>query len=639
MANMRSYRNRCANEGEMKVFDFFKDNLPDDHIVWSNVNLITKADNGINEAEVDFILHHPKVGLMMFEVKDWRADQIKKVSRDGVYVGGNLKRYANPYDHTKNKSYTIKTRMEGYKDLLTRDGRLKTPINVAVIFPYISRKEWDNTLTLLDVIDSYSCGLPTEKILFKEDISPGGTSSSSKACLDMVKRLRAVHLRFPSKLEGKDLDLLDKLLGKPEGKKSLYEGASSTDKILADKKLIILDEKQKEKADQFLKMVNTSLGHLTIKGIAGGGKTVILLRLFSLLARDPDARIAYIGRQKELVDAFKENLKDLGIDPESSFYAVETFHNFFQKTFPVNKNPDMGKSNNGYPNETELTDFLHRHWEDIPEEYDFMFIDEGHNLPDEWIKMLVLSTQGKEHGSLVYVEDFEQNIYEIKRDAAAALLGERREELTRNYRNTIEIQNFATILTDKDKRVKIVDEKKYTRHGPQPETIYSDSRSKTAETLAKKVEKWLKKENVSPEEIAVIYPSSEERDNADSMVNSVVREFKMKNIKLLSHYRTGERILEKFPLHNDTIIPGWAESERVKFPPLSANFITAHSSQGRTYRCVAVIMDNFEMEERWSKAQTNNLMYIALTRATYELVLVFGSLADKNCSKAQVLLK
>jgi len=217
---------------------------------------------------------------------------------------------------------------------------------------------------------------------------------------------------------------------------------------------------------------------------------------------------------------------------------------------------------------------------------------------------------------------------------ANALLGDRHEELAINYRNTLQIQNFALNLTDKDRKVAVVKEKKYTRQGSVPDVIYSDSMSKTAWDLATKVEKWLEEDKVLPEEIAIIYPSSE--GGEDSLVYNVIRAFKMKNIKLLSHYADSERIASKFPLNEKTILPSRKDGLKVDIPGLSANFITAFSSQGMSYRCVAVLMDNFDMEKRWNKEQTKNLQYIALTRATHELALVFGS-CDTSCSKALVL--
>jgi hypothetical protein len=636
MANMRSYITRCTNEGEKKVFTFFEENLPDDCIAWSNINLIARGEGGVEEAEVDFLVHHPEIGLMMFEVKDWRADQINRVSRDSIYVGKNNKRYRNPYDYTKRKSHTLKTRMEGYKDFRKEDGRIKTPINVAIIFPYITRKEWEDTLTLLDEVDTYSCGLPPEKILFKEDIEDKAVSGKkSLEILGKIKDLRASSLTFESTLADEDLGLLDDLLGKPEGKESLYKEMTAKHAILADKKLIALNDKQKEKASQFLEMVKTSPGHLVIRGVAGGGKTIVLLHLFSLVARDPDARIAYIGRQRELVESFKENLRGQGMDPENSYYSVKTFHEFFLKYFPVDKYPDMGRSKNGYPDEEELKNFIVHHLDKIDEEYDFMFIDEGHNLPDEWIKMLVLKTKGTQNGNLVYVEDFDQNIYGIKRNFDNAFLGNRQEELNINYRNTVEIQSFALKFTDKDRKIDVVADKKFMRPGPMPEVLYSDSRSKTAYNLATKVEKWIREDKVPPEEIAIIYASSEGDD--DSLVKSVITACRMKHIKLLSHYATGDRIDTKFPGHNNTILPSRKDGRRVENFDLSANFITAFSCQGMSYRCVAVLVENFEMEERWDKAQSRNLLYIALTRATHELGLVFGK-CDTACSKALLLV-
>jgi len=636
MAMMRAYREACTTEGERKVFDFLKDNFSDEYIVWSNVFLIDDGKRGIKEAEVDFIVHHSDLGIIMFEVKDWRATQVKSIARDDIYIGTNRARYPNPYFLMRNKSYTLRSRMEGYKQLKTKEGRIKAPINFALVFPYITRQEWENTLTLLDVIDPASCGMPSRKILFSENLHSGSLNQSNDHYHNIMKKTRSVGFTFPSSLESQDLDLLDELFGKPEGKQALYKGLSETKQILADKKLVILDEQQKEKADQFLEMVNTAPGHLIIKGIAGGGKTVVLLRLFSLVARDPFAKIAYIGRQRELVASFKDNLVDLGIDPDSPYYTVETFHEFFYRYFSMENHPDMGRSGNGYPNDEELKDFISRHLHEIEEEYDFMFIDEGHNLPDEWVKMLVLKTRGKKDGNLVYVEDFEQNIYGIKRDFDNAFLTNRQEELIVNYRNTIEIQKVALMLTDKDRNIAIVDDKKHIRRGHIPEVIYGDDREKIAHNVATRVETWIKKDKVPVRDIAIIYASSE--GGKDALVSNIVRAFKAKNMQLLSHYVDDKErsILDKFPENEGTILPSRKDGRRVENPELSANFITAFSSQGMSYRCVAVLMDNFDMEKKWNKKLSKNLKYIALTRATHELVLVFGS-CDTNCSKAIAL--
>jgi hypothetical protein len=56
MAKMRSHKTRCKSEGEKKVFEFFQDNLSDDYIIWSNINLIAQSKDGTEEAEVDFPL-------------------------------------------------------------------------------------------------------------------------------------------------------------------------------------------------------------------------------------------------------------------------------------------------------------------------------------------------------------------------------------------------------------------------------------------------------------------------------------------------------------------------------------------------------------------------------------------------------
>ena len=70
---------RC-NAGERRVLHQLKRCLEDDYLVWHNVPVGTKG------LYPDFVILHPGRGLLVLEVKGWRAGAIREASRHDVLL-------------------------------------------------------------------------------------------------------------------------------------------------------------------------------------------------------------------------------------------------------------------------------------------------------------------------------------------------------------------------------------------------------------------------------------------------------------------------------------------------------------------------------------------------------------------------
>ena len=217
---------------------------------------------------------------------------------------------------------------------------------------------------------------------------------------------------------------------------------------------------------------------------------------------------------------------------------------------------------------------------------------------------------------------------QVKRDfkkAGLDLVGNPHELLI-GYRNTYEIAYFACQLTNKYK--KLIDGKlKNLRNGAIPELIFNRNIQKITEFLNRKINDWLE-DRFKLNDIAIIYPNlNRGSDNSkvdDNLFIEIIRYiYEKSKIKFSIHY-PNQSITDMFGPEFAEIILSRRDSDDDYSETIQ--LITSFSSQGSSYKCVIVIMDNFE-DQRWKKLRTN-LAYITLTRATHNLVLVFSQESD-----------
>jgi hypothetical protein len=75
MATLIPTRNSCLprmTSGEKRVSERLEQKLEDDYLIWYDVPV------GLKQRHPDFVIVHPRRGLLVLEVKDWKAETIQQ---------------------------------------------------------------------------------------------------------------------------------------------------------------------------------------------------------------------------------------------------------------------------------------------------------------------------------------------------------------------------------------------------------------------------------------------------------------------------------------------------------------------------------------------------------------------------------
>ena len=161
-------------EGEKKVWDCIKDNLPDEVICYYN--------REINGNEFDFCLLLEDFGLLVIEVKGWCSSHIQRVeSPDKIYLSdgsmvGSPKKQAKSY-----RTALINRFNEAY--------HINPMVLDMVCYPFLSENEY-NSNGLIIVSEPHLT-------LFKEDIN-----NSDAFCQKIVSYFQGRYMADKDKLEG-----------------------------------------------------------------------------------------------------------------------------------------------------------------------------------------------------------------------------------------------------------------------------------------------------------------------------------------------------------------------------------------------------------------------------------------------------
>ncbi|MBU1086893.1 MAG: NERD domain-containing protein [Candidatus Omnitrophica bacterium] len=634
MAIFKTNISECRSDGEKKVANFFADKLNNEYLIWTNVYLIISSYGQTEEVEADLIIFHYDIGFIVFEIKDWRIEQIEDITMDKVYVNG--KKETNPYKKARNAHYVLRDKLKARRELCNDLG-LGTPVNFGVILPYISKEEFQKKLRALNT-NHNDVGLPSNKLLCAEEFLDNSIFNNKDSAKNKLCNLRDKRLKFLVTFPRELLWIFDDVLGAPDDEDSLVDKIQKDCRGFSGESVFVLDEKQKAIAAQYLKNMYSNPGPMLIEGVAGTGKTVIIQAMFEQIARDPSKTIAYITKHNELVDDFKRTIEQLDLDVNNPSYTIMTFDKFLFKEISevtldgkmilVEELKQLPRNENSWYEDFPYNNFIDGVSNVVGGKFDFIFIDEGHNLSNEALKFLVRSSKGKkrgEEGNIIYTHDPEQQVYDIERKfREAELTFKHKYVLELNYRNTVEISEFALKISNKYSKILSEYHRLSTnRHGSMPEVFFNSDYLECANSLFKKYSQWLA-EGFQPHEIALIYPQAD-CDVPESLLWVILDKFVEQNIAISWHYSQND--INQM-LRN--VRPSWVEERRIitrrgantAETENKLNLITGYSSQGRTYKCSIVIMDHAQLKSRFP-GKENNLLYIMLTRSVDNLSLAF----------------
>ncbi|MCB1838348.1 MAG: NERD domain-containing protein, partial [Alcanivoracaceae bacterium] len=458
---------RTMTSGEKRLGERLEQKLEDDYLIWYEPVIGPRA------LRPDFLVLHPRRGLLVLEVKDWRLSTLHKIDKLQVALltDHGIKKDRNPFE--QGRVYILEL-----ANLLARDpalvqtsgewaGKLLCPWSHGVVLPNITRKQFHDA-NLGEVIPEgrVICGDEmTEAVdaeAFQERLwNMFPVRFNRVLSLPQIDRIRW-HL-FPEIRLGDQRDLF-------------VEDASPLD-IPDVLKLMDLQQEQLARS--------LGDGHRVIHGVAGSGKTMILGYRAEYLAKVLEKPILVLCYNRVLADKLRELIVRKGLQGKVHVY---NFHAWcrqqlvsYQATLPANTN-----DYNAYAEALVHNLIVGVDKGQIPAgQYGAVLIDEGHDFEPHWLK-LVVQMVSTDTNSLLVLYDDAQNIYGKKANrqkfsfkSVGIQAAGRTTILKLNYRNTAEILDFAYQFAKDvlqpadmdDDGVPLIQPQSSARAGRKPEVI------------------------------------------------------------------------------------------------------------------------------------------------------------------------
>jgi len=551
--------------GERKVFVALRDHLPEDYLVYYDIP--------VDGRHPDFIIVGPDLGLVVLEVKDWRLKSILEVKSDRIRLRqaeGELEVW-NPVRQVRN--YLLRT-VDALKrrPRLCVDNQLCCGWGSGVVLPYLTPEEVRQpSLFGPGLEEALGSGL----VLTGSDLAPG-------TLLPRLRELIPARGAARGSLDAQQLDEIRSVLH-PE----IRIGWGATGEEIVR----VMDLEQERLARTL------GDGHRLLRGVAGSGKTIVLIcRVRYLLAQHPDWRILVVCYNRVLASFLHRTIGDKRVE-------VSTFDTWCRQQLraagiDVPEPPGRGPQWDEFWVET-VPKLLSQAFDEgrVPTgAYQAILVDEGQDFADTWYRLL-LRALDPEANRLFIALDSSQNIYRRRiswRSLGIQIAGRTR-VLKRNYRNTRSILAAAYAMVHEldaaeadpgDLVSSLVVPDQALREGPAPELACLDSAGAV-------------------------------REHARDWIGArLARGVPPGDILVLGHNRLG---MEKFA--------GWLDGQKIPASFLPERRVdgtigvsTIHSSKGLDARHV-LILNAHELDGLRTREEARRLLYIGMTRARDELCI------------------
>jgi hypothetical protein len=472
--------------GERRFAQRLEAKLEQDYLCWYDVPI------GPANAHPDFVILHPRRGLLILEVKDWKLDHIQSISKQDVALLTNsgLVRKPNPLEQARQYAHAVLNVLERDPQLTFSSGKfagkLLFPWTYGVVLTNISRKTFETT-DIGEVIE------PSRVICQDEMVES----------VDAEEFQRRMWEMFPIKFQAMlSLPQIDRVrwhifpeIRLPSKGPGLFD-ETETDSASIPDIVRVMDLQQEQLARSL------GEGHRVIHGVAGSGKTLILGYRAEHLAKACAKPVLVLCYNKALARRLDHWMHEKGVAEK---VHVRSFHQWCRRellAYNVELPPDQANKDAWM---AELVDRLIRAVDrkQIPGgQYDAVLIDEGHDFPPEWLKLVVQMVDPRTNSLLVLYDDA-QSIYESGRKVnfsfkSVGIQAQGRTTILKvNYRNTQEILDFAAALASEHLRPADADEDGVPRlapvsagrHGPMPVVKQLPSAEAEARFIAEKLKK------------------------------------------------------------------------------------------------------------------------------------------------------
>jgi hypothetical protein len=432
--------------GERRTAERLEHKLDADYLLWYDVAV------GPRHQHPDFVVMHPRRGILILEVKDFRLSTLIQADKQSwtIHADSGPKTIPNPLEQARQYAHQVVNALERDPQLVQAEGRhqgkLAFPWSYGVVLPNITRAQFDKA-ELAQAIEPHRVVCQDEMAEAVEpealqsrlwDMFPFGMRGAmSLPQLDRVRWIMFPEVRVP--VQGALFAASEPV-------------ADDADEPELPSIMRVMDIQQEQLARSL------GNGHRVIHGVAGSGKTMLLAYRAQHLAqafhdenghqRNPVLILCYnepLARQLAGVMSAK------GI--ADRVHAVH-FHKWcrdqlvaFGQTLPPHH----------MPVEAKMADMVQRvitgvERNQIPAgQYQAVLVDEGHDFAPEWLKLITQMVDPATNSLLVLYDDA-QSIYDRARKKSfsfksVGIQAQGRTTILKiNYRNTRQILQTASLV-------------------------------------------------------------------------------------------------------------------------------------------------------------------------------------------------
>ncbi|SFI36387.1 nuclease-related domain-containing DEAD/DEAH box helicase [Nitrosomonas sp. Nm34] len=417
-----------ASKGEERLFNILK-RLPDNYIVY--------YEPIVENRYPDFVIICPDMGLMIIEVKGWYAKEIIATDHNSVLIKGQHGevRYNHPVRQARDYMLSLMDQCRenpSCRRLLVKEGEQQNKF----IFPFghfavLSNITSDHLLNhpAGDLTSIFS----VEKNITRDVLMEWADNedlSENDVCKILQDKFNP-YWEIPVLTE-EQIDILRSIIH-PE---IIISTSNRSESSATTSSIKVLDLKQEQNARKI------GDGHRIIFGVAGSGKTVLLISKARLISTQrPNDNVLLLCYNVALSVYLKSCLADC------SNITVMHFDGWSKRNGVVRRNNESSESLG-----RRLLQVLENGNGDAGK-YQLVMIDEAQDFDATWFRCALESMEDPYDGDLIIVGDGNQGLY-VNRAISWSDIGiqargrtiYKKFDLDKNYRNSREIIELAALF-------------------------------------------------------------------------------------------------------------------------------------------------------------------------------------------------
>lgn len=619
-----------ASQGEKTLYSILRERLPDDFMVW--------YEPIVNKLYPDFIILSPTFGLMIIEVKGWFPSQIVRANNNFFEIKHKrgdteqVESEQSPLRQGHNYFASILDKLKGYPILNQSDGdykgKLAFPIGVGAVMSNITEAQArnENIYTLLE----------KPQVAYRDELLEW-MKLGERELIQRFKDMFTVKFSFLA-LSDDQLGAIEEALHPVKEPPTLTNDQISTIKGVLHPEMAIKEVPATEESVQNTLELpqNSSVivgldidqekmardmrdGHRLFSGVAGSGKTLILLCRAKVLAnRLIEHRILILCFNITLASHLRSLLHGDDQNPQyKERIEVMHFNAWARSLMGFLPNPQEFNDSEEY--DQFLGSRVLAVLQQLPPErkWDSVLVDEAHTFSSDWFLCCVAALKDPQNGDLMIVSDGSQSLYKRRKftwKSVGIKAKGRSKKLEYNYRNTQQIlaaawkvvqaiSNRHEILDD-DLTFPVVEPTAALRQGRRPVLHRAETRAQSVEALVQQVQR-LSQSGYAPGDIAILYRRKTRDDEA--LFRGMLR--RINDLGLRTYWITESEQTKR--------------NYSVKKP--GVRILTALSSLGLEFKVVLILwVDQFAnccSTDSEQSALARRQLYVAMTRAQDELHL------------------